>query len=439
MRTEQDIRAAFRTLGREAPDAGAVLSDVRDKLAKASTNSRQDVSRKVRRWLAPIAAAAVVIALIATAVAIAGMQSPRHHATPSAALDKLPRYYMTMARPPDAAGIGWPSIVVKNTRTGATLLTARPPAPYRSFAGITGASDDRTFVLAALEPVGAPQDNRDIVKLFRARLDASKRTLTMTPLPIPAFKPPMFLDGILLSPNGTELAVAMQTGKYQKMLEVSVYSLPGMLLGTWHSRGLAQPYWVDPGLMSWTRTGVLAINWYSYGRTNDPRDTRSGLWLLNPASASGNLRTQSQLVVPCCKEVNGFSSASDGVVTGNGAAVLIPMVRSTTVEHVPPNKGPSVEPKYVSGKIQEFSVATGEPTGALWWVHFGRPDSPDAFDPDVMVLWSNTSGSVLVVQANMVGGRLPDGRATIGVLSRNHFTPIPGTSSSAASGIGVVF
>jgi hypothetical protein len=439
MRTEEDIRAALRTLAREAPDADAVLSAVRDKLARASTDSHQDVSRKLWRWLAPLGAAAVVIAVIAAAVALGGMQRPRHEAAASPALRRLPQYYMTMMRSPAAEGLAWAGIVVKSTRTGASLLTARPPAPYSSFRGIAGASDDRTFVLAAQEPVGPPQDNVDITKLFRARLDPSKRTLTMTPLPIPVFRPPTFLDGIALSPDGTEVAVVMQTGKYQKMVEVSLYSLTGKLLRIWHSRGLALAYGVDPALMSWTRTGVLAINWASFVRQNDPRDDRSGLWLLNTASASGSLRTESQLVVRCCKELNGFSLADEGVVTGDGATVLNPMIRSRSVTQTLPDGLHSTITKYISEKIQEFSAATGQPTGALWWVRLGRPDTPTALDPDEMVLWSNASGSVLVVQANMVSGRLPEGKTTIGVVSRNHFTPIPGTSTPRASYVGVVF
>ena len=421
MRTEQDIRAAFRTLGREAPDAGAVLSDVRDKLAKASTNSRQDVSRKVRRWLAPIAAAAVVIALIATAVAIAGMQSPHHHATPSAALDKLPRYYMTMLLPPHAeSNLDWASVVVKNTRTGATLLTARPPAPYSSFAGVTGAADDRTFVLAAQAPVGPPRDDRDNVKLFRAQLNPSKRTLTMTPLPIPVFTAPTHVNGMALSANGSELAVAMETGKYQKMFVVSLYSLAGRVLRSWHSRGMnTVSWWYSPESMSWARTGVLAINWTFY-RLDQPLKSYSGVWLLNTGSPSGSLVAQSRRVVS--ERRSGYFPA-DGVLSANGETIVVPMVKQIIGTRT--LQGRKVETFSRKGEIQVVSAATGQPIRTLWPVDLGGKDAPTGVVFGEVVMWTNASGGVIVVEAPLVRGR-SDGQEGIGVLSGNRFTPIPG-------------
>jgi hypothetical protein len=421
MRTEEDIRAALRTLAREAPDADAVLGTVRDKLARVSTDVPQDGRRNIRRWLAPLAAAAVVTAVIATAVAIAGMQSPRHRATPDAALDKLPRYYLTMLLPAHAkSNLDWTSVVVKNTRTGATLLTARPPAPYTSFAGVAGAADDRTFVLAAQVPAGPPRLDRYNVKLFRARLDPSKRTLTMTPLPIPVFTPPTQVNTMALSANGSEVAVAMETGKYQKMFVVSLYSLAGKVLRSWHSRGMINAnWWYSPDSMSWARTGVLAINWTFY-RLDQPMRSYGGVWLLNTGSPSGSLVAQSRRVVQ--QRRSGYFPG-DGVLSASGETIAVPMVKQitgTTTLH-----GRKVYVFSRKGEIQVVSAATGQLIRTLWPVDFGGKDAPVYVTSGEIVMWTNAAGSVMVVEAPLARGR-SDGQEGIGVLSGKRFTPIPG-------------
>jgi hypothetical protein len=419
MRTEEDIRAALRTLAREATDADAVLGAVREKLARVSTDMPQDGRRNVRRWLAPVAAAAVVIAVIATAVAIAGMRSPHHRATPDTALDKLPRYYLTMLLPPHAeSNLDWTSVVVKNTRTGATLLTARPPSPYSSFAGVTGAADDRTFVLAAQAPVGPPRDARYDVKLFRAQLDPSKRTLTITPLPIPVFTPPTQVNGMALAANGSEVAVAMEAGKYQKMLVVSVYSLAGRVLRSWHSRGNYGSPWYDAEIMSWSRTGVLAINW-TFSRLDQPMRAYGGVWLLNTNSPSGSLVAQSRRVV---KERRSGYFPGDGVLSASGETIVVPMVKQiigTAIVH-----GIRAQAFIRKGEIQVVSAATGQPIRTLWPVDFGGKDTP-VYASGEVVMWTNAAGSVIVMEAPLARGR-SDGQEGIGVLSGKRFTPIPG-------------
>jgi hypothetical protein len=67
----------------------------------------------------------------------------------------------------------------------------------------------------------------------------------------------------------------------------------------------------------------------------------------------------------------------------------------------------------------EYSTATGKVARVLGQWAFGRGGAL------ADVLWSNTSGSVLI-------GVIPGGdNARVGVISGNEFTPLPGTALAA--------
>jgi hypothetical protein len=89
----------------------------------------------------------------------------------------------------------------------------RGRAAGTTFAGITtGAADDRTFVVdtqsGSLDPESKPWQPRTWYPL---RIDpGSAKAAQLTPLPIPGTAAGTNLMGIALSPDGTELAVALQ-------------------------------------------------------------------------------------------------------------------------------------------------------------------------------------------------------------------------------------
>jgi hypothetical protein len=436
MRTEDDIRAAFRALAREAPEADAVLTGVREQLDKSSAFSRQSSPGAARRWMTPLAAAAAVIAVTAAAVVIAdGQPARRAGVNSSSLLDQLPRYYMTLVRSLHPLSLGGAQmVVVKDTRTGRTLLTARPPAPYHTFAGITGAADDRTFVLAARPTAGsAGQPSQQIEKLFRARLDPANGTLTMTALPIPQFTPRNQLNGMALSPDGTELALAFRAGRGTHALEIRIYTLAGDLLRTWRSPGFLEDYWLNPASMSWTQTGVLAVNWgYDAGGR---AGFEQGLWLLNTLSPSGDLAGHSGLVVRVAafdKWQPGIYPYGDGLVSSNGETAVMPI---GTVD------GPGKAAKI--GKIDEFSASTGQAIRSLRPILRRGSHAPQGLRSDALI-WSNATGSVLVLQANRATsararGRRSYGTIITGVLSGRRFTPIPGVPGTELDPYGLVF
>ena len=134
--SEDDIRAAFRSLAGQAPDARAVLTRLHEQLDPADRPGHRQPGgrpRFNRRLLIPLAAAAAVIAVIAVAIAFGVGDQPRPVAPPpSPVLDQAPPYYMYLPDPGCGANSqpcppAEQGAVVRSTRTGATVGKVLPP------------------------------------------------------------------------------------------------------------------------------------------------------------------------------------------------------------------------------------------------------------------------------------------------------------------------
>ncbi len=113
-------------------------------------------------------AVAVVFAL--TGVLHSGRSASGHRS----GLATLPRYYvgLTFTSGSRFGGYGQLSTpqtkaVIRATATGRALATVTPPWPYGTFAGITAAGDDRTFVVAAQKLARIPLDGAFTVPATR--------------------------------------------------------------------------------------------------------------------------------------------------------------------------------------------------------------------------------------------------------------------------------
>ena len=398
MRTEDDVRAAFRALARQAPDADAVLTAVREQLDKANASPRQGGLRSARRRMAPLAAAAAVIAVTAAAVAIAnGQASHRPPAISGSGLDRLPRYYMSLAPIHQSGYRTTFSAVVKDTMTGATLVTVHPPEPFGTFAGVAGAADDRTFVLAARTVPARPGTGTPI-KLYRAVYHPAKSAVTLTALPIPQIPAADRLDGLALSPSGTSLAVGVSTSEGMGgRQQLRVYSLPGGAVKVWQQT----PSPVFTFQLSFSQTGLLAFNWA--GRP------APGTWLLRTGTSGGELTGNGRLAVPA---VLGRYSVAGGVLSGDGSIITAVAATALPGRH----GGSKIVPVQFRAKIMQFAAQSGRAIRTLLtWPYTG-------IWPDASVIWSSSSGDVLVVQAWSRSG----GHIVIGVLHGSRLTPIPG-------------
>jgi hypothetical protein len=391
---EEDVRAALRALASHAPSGDAVLAGI----SARSTRRR----RPIAFVLAPVAAAAAVVAVIAASVAISdGAQvrgpaaGPGTHVGPACTRAKptsVPTYYLAI------------SGYLRNRLTGKTVARVAGPSPYRAIVAVTGAADDRTFVLAgATGPPGASST----AKLFVARFNPVNDTVSVTPLPIPVIPATSQLTGLALSPNGTHLATAIQSGRNHRVAVLRVYSLAGGKAKMWRTIGGTIGYANNDGqAISWSCTGTLAFNW----QTRKPAD--SGVWLLNTSTASGGLLVDSRYVVHTEEPAGQFSASWDGVLTPDGTKIVVPMRLGGRYS--------------AQAEFEEFSATSGKPIRVLYRVS-GPANSPTTYE---FLDWTNSSGSVLVVGATPKHGSGP----VYGVLSGTRFVRISGAPPAELPG-----
>jgi hypothetical protein len=268
-------------------------------------------------WLAPLAAAACVVAIAATLVAIRQAQhgAPAPSPTPSSA-GVVPRYYVALSHPPDTATPN--QVIVGNAATGRVLSRVAPPAGT-TFAGVAGAADDRTFIVEAqpfpqpLPGGGAGRSADPTISgdgytattsavtlprtfyLLRVSPSASGPT-RLTRAPVPEVPAGAEVTALALSPDGSKLALAIlphvDPNAYKSLglsLQVlRVYSVAtGAVLGTWStSRGEIDSYDYTPDNgteMTWLPDG----NHLAFFVNSDA----AGLRVLDVRSPGGDLAT----------------------------------------------------------------------------------------------------------------------------------------------------
>jgi hypothetical protein len=179
-----------------------------------------------RLWLAPAAAAVAVVAVAVSLVlarsvsrdsAIPGGSTPAPAG--AASLAGVPAYFVALS-----GAVGWYAyapatgqaglsvagdLVVGSTGTGKRLATVTPPHGF-AFNVVTGAADDRTFVVGATALPSAQQSGQAnwSETWYRLRISPATASVTqLTRLPVP---PVADVTGVSLSPDGTELAVSRQ-------------------------------------------------------------------------------------------------------------------------------------------------------------------------------------------------------------------------------------
>ncbi len=169
-----------RTGGGRTPLEDRVRDAIRAKAAEVSPDAvpplrlpgRPGPRRRAgRAWAAPLAAATGVAAALALVLALTSVIHPgRSAGDHPTGLAALPRYYVALTFTGSEAfgGIGTFSspqtkAVIRATASGRALATVTPPRPYATFAGVTAAADDRTFVVAAQKLAKIP-----LMKVFTA-------------------------------------------------------------------------------------------------------------------------------------------------------------------------------------------------------------------------------------------------------------------------------
>jgi hypothetical protein len=354
--------------------------------------------------MTPLAAAAAVAGVvIASLVPTSGRGTPAGRgagpAAGTSALHIIPPYYAALIGPPDAPG----HAVIQASATGAVLATVKPPRPYRSFTFVSGAADDRTFVLAAQRwrdvtpgtrgEQAQQQDNTTPVVFFRLRFDPRTRTTRLTRLSHVPGPRAAQLAGMALSPDGARLALDLHPAQ----IRVVTLATGSTRQWTWPGSAHSADVWVGND-----KPIGQPFSWTADGRTLAfPISTESGgittVRLLDTTVPGSSLRSaRSSVVFP---GLGHLKSGPIGItlITPDGSRIVTVAVR----------------PHSATAEVTEFSASTGQA------VLRSRPENSG---PPWDVLWTSPSGGTVIVSEQPTA---KSAEAVVGILRGQHFTPLP--------------
>ncbi len=251
-------------------------------------------------WVAPLAAAAAIIILAGGAVTARSLLVKSATPRPSASAAPtrgasagsyagVPPYYVAVANSS--------LTVVRGTWTGATLarITTRTPV-----VGVAGAADGRTFVLdeqrsimgGSVSWVGQPT-------FYLLRLTASGAEESLTRLAVPAIPNGTMVSGLALSPDGSKLAVDVDSGSSPpaRLMEIMTYTLATGAFRSWTTSGVTNadaPF----GFTGSGVDGAQSISWTADSRTlafSVENTSYVGVRLLDTAAGGTDLMADSRL------------------------------------------------------------------------------------------------------------------------------------------------
>jgi hypothetical protein len=375
-----------------------------------------------RPWLAPLAAAAAVIAVAATLVAVRSIQDRPSGApaAPTAATTSVPRYYVALSAPSNWAKSP-AQVVAGDTRTGARLATVSPPKGY-TFTGVTGAADDRTFVLDAKPwPWSLSTEVALLPRTFYLlRLSpGTAQPARLTPLSIPVPSGGL-LDGMALSPDGHKLAVMWQLLEARQAV-LQIYSVPTpmppeSMLDSWWTAAGASAGPGAGGLAGITDSGT-SLSWADGGRELTffyaPQEFLTGVMpapgttiraVNADGRAEGDLLADSR-VVAVLRSVPPAGCEST-LVTADGRTVICGTM-TVPGENGAPGPG-----------FAEYSTVTGQYAGFLYR-YPGTASSGEA-----SVMWAPSGGTLVgFLTVPLTVPKL--GRQDVGVFTQGKFRPLP--------------
>jgi hypothetical protein len=406
---ENKLRAALRGTADEIPADPPPL-----RLPPARDPARPGRRRWIG-WAAPLAAAALVLAVVAASLAVVRGGSGRPANKP-AGRPAVPPYYVALTAPayPDVYSGNATAAEVRATATGAVLARVVPPKPYVHFAGVTAAADHRTFVLVAEEkshppeqppkPGEGPHPYYQPSRFYLLRFDPGTGRVSLRALPAAFIPANAEVHDMALSPDGTSLAADI--GPVLFATRLYVFDLADGTQRAWSFTTCAH---CNPGSggLGYAGTNVDALSWTGDGRhvafvgPNRVRwPSHSTVRLLDVTLPGADLLANSRPVAepPPGDQLNDVSWRG-AIITPDGRTVVI-------VEELAGGA-----PLKVRDRLLKVSVATGRVTvvndlNILAGYQYEQ------------VMYSNASGSVLVVSGARKG-------KTAGILRGDRYTPIP--------------
>jgi hypothetical protein len=418
------IRTATRTA------AAVITADKVPPLRLDESPGSHGLARRTRpAWVAPLAAAAAVVLVVVGSVAASswlarsgnGQSSnpaASKQAAPAGAFTGVPAYYVAVENSSLA--------VVRATATGATLARIKTRTP---FVGVTGAADDRTFVLDAQRSVMGPTVRwPGHPAFYLLRLSASGAEESFTRLVLPALPTGTAVTGLALSPDGSKLAVEVDSGGGGQLglLEIRVYTLATGAFRTWSTNGSTSPE--DPG--GFTGSGVDGsenISWAADSRTlafGWRNQSYIGVRLLDTAASGDNLIADSRLAV-ILANLAGQSRISSGppdYISQCVTDAIMSLDGSSIVCGYSTSTGPFADPYGTTGFIR-YSAKTGKQAQVFGVFTFKGNEGGGEFS----LYWTDSTGKTLI------GGSATPSGTRVGVINGETFTPLPGIAHLGAA------
>jgi hypothetical protein len=404
---ERVVRAATRAYGETVTELRPL-----DLTAAAKPGERYVRLRRRRRfpaWLAPVAAAAAVVALAVSLVIVRNIP-----ARPAPASGGVPRYYAALIPQPPQGFQN--KLAVGDAFTGARLATLTP-ARGNSFAAVTAAADDRTF-LVATQPIatGAPPDNRVPPRtwyLLRIAPGTSSQ-VRLTRLPIPDLKGDDVLT-VALSGSGREIAVGLipdYATSPRSPVQLRVYSVnTGKLERAWSTSD--QTVFGGPGRSSVESLSTTALTWVDDDRAlafptisaaSDPLTHQDVIHetvrLLDMSAGGSDLIADSRVIwstqresVPVTDQHGQLSCVNNlsilPMLTADGKTIVCAAIKSPNPQGTINITAPGPQ------TLAWLAYSTSAPTVARTVAQV-TVDAPKWTAPAIDLLWADSSGGTLI-------------------------------------------
>ncbi len=376
-------------------------------------------------WVAPLAAAAAVLIIAGGGVTasslLATSGTPRlgPSGTPARGASAgshtgVPPYYVAV--------VNSSLTVVRATWTGVTLARIKTRVPV---VGVAGAADGRTFVLDEQRPImGGKVTWAGQPAFYLLRLTASGTEESLTRLAVPAIPSGTVVSGLALSPDGSKLAVDVDSGGWPqaRLMEIMTYTLATGAFRSWTASGVTNPV----ALFGFTGSGVdgaQSISWTADSRTlafSVASTSYIGVRLLDTAAGGTDLMADSRLAVteqkfsdPGRRLRNAappyyfVSCITAAMISMDGSAIVCGY--STSIGNT------------TTMGFAHYSTVTGKMNHVAGLVHF-KGKAPTG----ISLYWVNSTGKIAIGTSETTrGGR-------VGVMNGDTFTPLPGVTGFEA-------
>jgi len=311
-----------------------VLAQIPEEAAQARQPRRPAGNRRVTRVIAPVGAALAIAGLVTGLTLVA--QSPKAPVHPSAAgastaVDQgMPRYYVTLSVTLSGSSDSMLA-AVHDSQTGGVLSQIEVPGTPGVYPNIVTNGSDLSYVLTGT--VQERQVGKAVPALYRLQVSADGRSETLTRLPVnvqPLGRDDVF-DSMAVSPDGSELAVALQisnsaSSKLDMRGEIVLYSLTGGRARTWTAPGDLPAIPLD---LNWISNSQLAFVWQDQlqGSATYFFTGRSQIRVLD-TSASGHDLLASRVLLTAGGKLGFIQSASVGP---DGSPIDVATFRVTSI------------------------------------------------------------------------------------------------------------